>query len=170
MTEPHGLIQKPLRGFIVSESGGIEAEIGGFGIKPAAGVEQSVEGLARIVGLQQRALAAAGGTLEENVRIGIQPGHDTDFLQGFPVFLTQDKPAAGGKNDSADSDEALHRPLLHFPEEFLAVTGKNLGNAPALALHDLIICVHEAVSGQRGQTAANGGFPAAHESDENEVG
>ena len=51
-----------------------------------------------------------------------------------------------------------------------AISGENLRNIAALALRNELVGINKPMAGQSGKTTAHRGFPASHESDENEIG
>ena len=79
-------------------------------------------------------------------------------------------PPPGRKDDAADSHQVFECPLFQVSKVVLSALRENLGDAASLSLRNEFINIHEAVAGEPGETTTHRGFPAAHESDENEVG
>lgn len=152
------------------EGGGIDPEIRRFGVNFPSRGEQIVEGLAGVVGLEEGPLAAPTGALEEDIRVGVEPGDHTDAAQGFPVFRSENRPPAGGKNNSAQSDGIEKHPLLDISEIRLAIRGKDLRYAPAFGLDDHFVRIQKTMARQARHPPSDGRLAAAHEADENEVG
>lgn len=167
---PQRLVQNVLRGLIVIQMRGIDAKIGHICVDFPPGTEESVEAFAGIFGLKERALAAAGGALEEDFRVGIEPPDDADLAQGDLIWLAEHQPATRGEDDPENAHRLLQDALLHRSKVRFSGIGKDFRDGAVFSLRHQIVCVDEAVPGQSSQATAHGRFAAAHEANQYDVG
>ena len=66
--------------------------------------------------------------------------------------------------------KSLECPLFQVSKVTFSTLGENLRDAATLILRNEFIEIDKAVTSEPGETATHRRFPAAHESDENEVG
>lgn len=167
---PQCFIKNMLRSLIVVHFGGVHAEIRRCRVDFPSGFQETVESLAWVLRLEERAFAAAGSSFEKDIRTRIEPANDANFLQSDAIGLAEDHSATGGENDTADADGLLEDSLLDLPKVRLAVIGEDFGDGTILGLNDEFIRVDETVAGQSGHAPAHGRLAAAHEANQYDVG
>ena len=165
----HGLLQNFARNLLVVDAGGVEPDVGQGFIDGSARGEEGVKGLAWMVGLEQGAATAAHGALEKHIGLCVEPNDDAGFFKGLEVGFAQDGSAAGGEDDARDTDKIGENALLDLAEDLLAAFGEDGGNALALVFDDQFIGINKTMADNRGEPTPDGGFAAAHESDEHEI-
>ncbi len=77
------------------------------------------------------------------------------LFQGLAVGRTKDEAASRGENDAADSHQFLERALFHVAKVIFPISGENLRNIAALALHNELVGINKPMSGQSGKTTAH---------------
>ena len=160
----HRLLENPASNGIVIDVCGVEAEVGQRLVDGFSGFEEAIKRLPRVVGLKQWATRATRGPLKKNIRLRIEPDDDAHLLQRLTVLLSQYSAPTCGENNTGDTDQISQHSLLYIAEPILSHLRKNLRNAFILSLHDQVIGIHKAVTGERGETPTNGGLATPHES------
>jgi hypothetical protein len=163
-------LEQGLRHLIMTQSRGVDPEICGLTVKLSPQRQKIIELLARVFGLQERPLTAPACSFKENVGAGIQPGNDADFFQSLAIGLTNYQSSSGGENDTADSHQVLERALFDIAKVLFPFSQEDFRNAATLVLRHKFVGIHEAMTGQSGESSANRRFPAAHESNEDQIG
>ena len=165
----HGEFEDFAGDLVVLDAGGIEADIGEGFVDGAAGGEEGIERGAGVGGLEEWAAAAAHGALEEDIGFGVEPDDDAGFFEGIAVGGIEDGTAAGGENDAREADEVGDDAPLDGAEALLALFREDGGYGFPLVLDDEVVGIHEAMAGGGGESAADCGFAAAHEADEDKI-
>ena len=134
----------------------VKTEIRSQFVNAPAGSKNLVKTFSRVLGLKERAPVAAGRSLEEDVRVGVQPSHNPNPMKSRAVSFSQYRSPASCQNHAGNTHEIGQHSRLGFPEYFLPILGKYICNAAVFGLGDQLVAIQKPMAGKAGKPSANG--------------
>ncbi len=148
-------------GFVHGEVVGLDRKVGAGLVKFVPRLEQVVDRLHRIGGLQQGPVPVAPHPLVDHLGGRPQPDHVSGVAEDPAVFLARHDAAAGGDDLPLPAGTAAEHFGLEAAEGVLALVLEDLRDRLSGLLHDQFVGVDESKSEAAGDALPHRGLPGA---------
>ncbi len=119
--------------------------------------------------LEEGASGVSGDAFEEGVDRGGEPDDEASAFEGGPVRGVEHGTAAGGDDAAGHVSDGFDGDGFNLAESGFPVGAKDLADFAPRSGFDEFVGVDELEPDAFGEDASHGGFPAAHEADEDDV-
>ena len=153
------------------EASGFDFDVGSGIIHGLTLGEEGFDFFAGVLGVEERPVAVAAGAFEDDIDGGLEPDDVAEVPEQAAVALAGDDAAAGG-NDAArgvGGGEFVEHGGFESAEVVFAAGGEDFGDGETGFLLDELVGIDERVAEQVFEFPADGGFPTAHEADQDDV-
>ena len=158
-------------GFLRGELGGLDAEVGEGFVEGLSLVEEAGQfGFGVFFASEEGAVVVVGGAAGEEGGIGIEPDDVAEMAQQRKIARLSDDAAAGGDAGSALAEQGAQCGAFAKAKAGLCFGGEDGGDALTGGFDDELVGVDALEADHLRDDAGDGGFPAAHEADEDDVG
>jgi len=148
---------------------GIEGGVCGFAIERFALGHEVGQRLSRVWGLEEGAPVVPGDAFEEGIERGGEPDDEAGLFQGFTVLGSEYGAAAGCDDAAGHVSDGFDGDGFDASERLLPVGPEDLSDFSSGARFDEFVDIDDLEPYAFGEDTPHGGFPAAHETDEDDV-